>query len=580
MSLIQQRSSWMRLCQNIDVPAEERSLVVVGATFTADPIAPYLGMRLTNDDAAPPVISMAPYNQLFQLCLNWQSMFPEKTPDTIVLIWRIEDQFRRDLHKFLRDQDPQELLDKVDELAGAVQMLRQSFPGTIICSTPPFPAQPDTDIRSMRNATGIGALHRKVVDLWCSRMQELENVSMIDLDGLQRHVGLEKSVDWRKFYLYKQPYTEAFWDLVGDATAKAILSKSKASKKCVVVDCDNTLWGGIIGEDGLSGIALGDDYPGSVFRDFQHQLLNLRSQGVMIALCSKNNEEDVWEVFDKHDGMILKKDDVVAARINWVDKPSNIASIAKELNIGLDSFVFVDDNPMEIEHVRAALPEVTCILVPEELTFYPVTFGSYQGFDRERVSSEDRARSDMMLQERKRRELATAVTPEDFRRELKLKIDLFDVQPEHIARVSQLINKSNQFNLTTRRKSESEVLALTKREDARVLAWRVSDRFGDYGLVGVAILELKDEIAEIETFLMSCRVLGRKVEHSIFAAICDLVAKENRKELRGSYLRTQKNKLVENLYKDYGFKQLSEEDYVLNDLDSIAWPEEIDRLGL
>ena len=308
-------------------------------------------------------------------------------------------------------------------------------------------------------------------------------------------------------------------------------------------------------------------------------LLTLRSQGVMIALCSKNNEADVWEVFSKHDGMALKQDDIVAARINWTDKPTNIASLAEELNIGLDSFVFVDDNPMEIEHVKAALPMVTCILVPPELTSFPKEFLAYRGFDREKVSSEDRARSDMMLQERKRRDLATAVSPEDFRRQLELSIDVFEVQPEHISRVTQLINKSNQFNLTTRRKTENDIRLLMEDPASTVLAWRVTDRFGEYGLVGVAILKHEDETTDIETLLMSCRVLGRGVERSVFSVICELARKHGSRRINGTYLKT-KDQLVENFYPDYGFRRISDEQFVLENLESLSWPEEIRRPGL
>jgi FkbH-like protein len=580
MSLMQRRTDWLKLCRSVEEAEVARDLVVVAATYTAEPIAPYLGTRLTTDQKTPPVISIGQYNQLFQLCHNWQAMYQDRPPSAIVLLWRIEDLVRPDFHAVLRGGDAGALLSKIEELADAVATLRKSFSGIIVCATPPFPHSADHDIRTLDNASIVGALHRKVTDTWVARMREIENIGLLDIDGLQRFAGIESTLDWRKWYLYHQPYTEAFWDMIGEAAASVIRAQSTASKKCVVVDCDNTLWGGIIGEDGLSGIALGEDHPGSIFRDFQQQLLTLRSKGVMIALCSKNNEADVWEVFQKHDGMVLKQDDIVAARINWIDKPSNIASLAEELNIGLDSFVFVDDNPMEIEHVRAALPMVTCILVPTELASFPREFGNYRGFDREKVSNEDRARSDMMLQERKRRDLSTAVSPEEFRRELKLSIDLFEVQPEHIARVTQLINKSNQFNLTTRRKTESDIRNLIEDPASSVLAWRVADRFGDYGLVGVAILGHQDAATDIETLLMSCRVLGRGVERSIFAAICDLVAQKGGNRLVGTYLKTNKNQLVENLYSDYGFEKTSAEQFILDNLKSISWPVEIERLGL
>lgn len=580
MSLMQRRTDWLKACRAATVAEERRDRIIVASTFTAEPIVPYLGSRLIDDPAKPPLITIAPYNQLFQLCHNWRSDYGEHPPGTIALLWRIEDFARADFQAALRGGSIGLLQDKINELATAVESLRKSFGGVVICSVPPFPHSPDHDIRSLNSVSTVGVLHRKLVEAWVTRMREIDNIGLLDLDGLQRFVGIDASVDWRKWYLYRQPYSEAFWDAIGETAASIIRSQSIAPKKCIVVDCDNTLWGGVIGEDGLAGILLGEDHPGSVFRDFQHQLLTLRSQGVMIALCSKNNEADVWEVFEKHDGMCLKRDDIVAARINWMDKPSNIVSLAEELNIGLDSFVFVDDNPMEIEHVRAALSQVTCILVPPELPTFPREFGSYRGFDRDKVSSEDRKRSEMMLQERGRRELAAAVSAEDFRRELQLSIDLFEVRPEHIARVTQLINKSNQFNLTTRRKTEHELKDLVDDPSTTVLAWRVADRFGEYGLVGVAILTHDRDTTDIDSLLMSCRVLGRGVELSVFAAICELVRRRGGARLVGVYLKTSKNQLVENLYPNYGFTRVGDGRYILEDLKSISWPTEIARPGL
>jgi FkbH-like protein len=580
MSLLDRRNDWLKMTREAGASEANRYHVAVAATFTAEPIAPYLGTRLLGSDSLPPVVTIAPYNQILQLCNNWSAYFGENPPKAIVILWRSEDFARADFQAVLRGASPDRLLAAIDELADAVAVLRKSFKGTIICSVTPFPHSPDHHIRGLGSITTAGALHRRVVDAWISRVLQIDNVGLFDLDGLQRFMGIEAAIDWRKWYLYRQPYSERFWDLIGEQLAALIRSQTAASKKCVVVDCDGTLWGGIIGEDGLSGIALGEDYPGSVFRDFQNQLLTLRSQGVMVAICSKNNIADVWEVFDRHDGMVLERDDIVAARINWIDKPTNLISLAEELNIGLDSFVFVDDSPMEIEHVKSALPMVTCFLVPSELTHFVRDFGAYRGFDRETVSAEDRRRSDMMLEERKRREFGAALGVEDFRRQLQLSIDVFRVQDEHIARVTQLINKTNQFNLTTRRRTEAEVKTLVADPGAAVLAWKVSDRFGDYGLVGVAILAHGAETTTIDTLLMSCRVLGRGVEQAVFSSVCNLARSHGAERLVGRYVKSSKNNMVERLYEDYGFSKTSDGSFELRQLEAIVWPVEIARPGL
>jgi FkbH-like protein len=582
MSLAEMRARWLNATRNIVSREGNPEHFVVAATFTAEPLVPYLGVKYTADDAAIPVITIAPYDQIFQVCLNWKVMFANRVPTAIIIMWRIDDYLRSEFQDFLRGK-PEGLdraLDKIEELRAAVVTLRQSFSGTIVVSIPPFPHGADHDIRAARTASTAGLFHRRIVEQWVTSMDDIVGVSLLDLDSSQRIVGVEKSYDPRKWYLYRQPYTEEFWHEVADDLCRTLKRQRVAAKKCLVVDCDNTLWGGIIGEDGLEGIALGEDFPGSAFRDFQQQLLTLRSKGVMLAICSKNNEADVWDVFDRHDGMILKREHFVAHRINWTDKPTNIESIAGELNIGMDSMVFVDDSPIEIERVRNSLPMVTCFQVPTDIARFPSSFNSFRLFDRERISEEDRTRSDMMLQERARKTVETSLSPEEFTKALNLQVDIFVIKAEHFTRVTQLINKTNQFNLTTLRKTAGEVSALSDTPGASVLAWRVKDRFGDYGLVGVVILQGAGESIELETFLMSCRVLGRGVESAVFAAIADFARLRGATKVRGRYIPTQKNALVADLYRNHGFRPIGDGYWEAESLDAFSWPAHIDRPGL
>jgi FkbH-like protein len=555
---------------------------VLAATFTAEPIVPYLGAKYIGDGSAVPTITIAPYDQLFQVCYNWKEMFPGDTPTALIIVWRIEDYLRTELQSFLRGgrESLNHALNKLAELSAAIASLRQSFGGTIVVSIPPFPHGPDHHIKAARTAMTAGMFHRRVVDTWCSSMDRISGIFLLDLDASQRNVGIEKSCDSRKWYLYRQPYTEEFWHDAADSLNEIFKRQRNASKKCLVVDCDNTLWGGIVGEDGLDSIALGEDFPGSAFRDFQQQMLTLRSNGVMLAICSKNNEPDVWEVFDRHDGMVLKREHFVAHRINWTGKPTNIESIAKELNIGLDSMVFVDDSSIEIEFVRESLPMVTCIKVPMDPARFSETINSIRLFDRDHVSEEDLVRSEMMLQERERKTLETSLSAEDFTKRLNLTVDFFQVKPEHVTRVTQLLNKTNQFNLTTRRKTAGEVLALCNSPQSGVFAWRVADRFGDYGLVGVVILKPAAESVEIETFLMSCRVLGRGVEDAVLGAIVTCARRWGAAGIRGQYVPTPKNSLVANLYRNHGFKELGDGYWEANDLARFSWPVHINRAGL
>jgi FkbH-like protein len=579
VSLLQVRSKWLQLANSGDVK-QSKQHVAIAASFTADPIVPYLGCALA-EAGSPAFVSMLPYNQLHQLCADWKALCGENEPNTLVILWRIEDMLRKPFQALLRgDKEALTMaLNEVVILGEAAAHLRSTFRGSIIVSTPPFPHSPDHHIQAARSIREAGVFHRRVIDEWISQISRAGNVLILDLDSLQRYFGIERSLDDRKWYLYRQPYTEAFWNELGRQLGAILIRQRVASKKCIVIDCDNTLWGGIVGEDGLAGIALGEDYPGSVFRDFQHQLLTLRSQGVMVALCSKNNEADVWEVFDHHDGMLLKRDHIVAHRINWQDKVANICSIAEELNIGLDSFVFVDDSSFEIAHVREALPTVTCLQVPSDVALFPRTICSFRLFDQEHISAEDRVRSDLMVQERERKGLSASLSADEFRKALALIVEISECKPEHVARVTQLINKTNQFNLTTRRKTPAEVVELCNQPSWTVLAIRVADRFGDYGLVGVVLLHKAEKTIEIETLLMSCRVLGRGVEEAIFAQIADTARAAGAEEIVGEYIPTKMNAMVSELYKNHHF--ISEPDaghWVARDLSVFSWPEHVRRI--
>lgn len=582
MSLGEMRARWLKATRTTVPEHANGEQIVVAATITADPLVPYLGVKFLEQGLGFPRITVAPYDQIFQVCLNWKAMFADAVPTAIVLVWRIEDLIRAELNSFLLGNHDAlaRAYQKLDELRAAIANLRQSFQGTIVASVPPFPHGPVHDIRAAQTVMTAGLFHRRVVDKWVAAVAEITGVSFLDMDGCQRYVGIEQSGDARKWYLYRQPYSEQFWSEVATHLFQALRRQKTASKKCLVVDCDNTLWGGIVGEDGLEGIKLGEDFPGSAFRDFQRQLLTLKSRGVMLAICSKNNEADVWEVFNRHDGMVVKRDDFVGHRINWVDKPTNIRAIAKELNIGLDSLVFVDDSSIEIERVRNDLPMVECIQVPEDAARFLQHFNAFRLFDREQVSDEDRIRSEMMIQERERQTLGASLSAEDFTKALQLAVDFFEIKDEHVARVTQLIGKTNQFNLTTRRRAAGEVAALRDSPGSKVFAWRVADRFGDYGLVGVIIAERSGDSIMLDTFLMSCRVLGRGVESAIFAALAEYARSVGASQLVGQYIPSAKNSLVANLYRDHGFEPAQNGYWNSGDLSRFQWPDHITRPGL
>lgn len=527
--------------------------VSLATSFTSEALVPFLGSGLL-EHSFMPAIHVAGYNQIFQVCLE-PGRLPS-VPDVLVLLWRIDDLLVADLERFLAGDAKglQDAKQKTADLVAAFGQLRAQFNGLIVVGLPPFPETATANLLNLQNPEIAGLFHREICALFLDLVRRVPAIRVFDFDALQRWHGVERSYDARKWYLYHQPYTDSLLLEVGRHLARIVVADRRARKKCIVLDCDNTLWGGVVGEDGLAGIQIGADFPGSAFQDLQRQLLYWRSQGVLLAIASKNNEADVWEVFDKHDGMVLRRDHISAWAIDWNPKPSNLPKIAEKLNIGTDSFVFLDDNPFEIAQMREAWPDVASVQLAEDPASMLGQLKGFRFFDALEITDEDRQRSDMMQSERRREEVASTMTHGQFLEDLRLSVTVFVAEDEHLARMVQLINKSNQFNLTTRRRTLDDLRLLQKSPRHRVYGMRVADRFGDYGLVGVVILEAEaGAVWVIDTLLMSCRVLGRGVEAALFGILAAEAKAGGICRIIGEYIPTAKNALVANLYRDHGF---------------------------
>lgn len=528
--------------------AEGAADITIGlaGSMTLDPMVPYLGAHLLGRGFKNPKIVSAEFNQLHQACRDPKGAFGD-APDAIFLIWRLEDMFPDMLDR------PADVLAAVSGLAQSVATLRRNFSGTIIVSAPPYPSLPAFDPTALEQPVTGGALHRGVLEAWMESIAGIERVRVLDLHGLLLKAGSDTAFDARKWFLYRQPWSESFWAAVGRQAGRILSAETVPAKKCLVLDADNTLWGGIIGEDGMEGIDLGDDFPGSAFRAFQKYALYLKQKGILLAVASKNNEADFYEMFDGHDAMILKRDDVAAFEVHWESKVESLRRIAQKLNIGTDSLVFVDDSAKEIAEVRERLPEVTCVMAPEELADLPGVLTGLDLFDLAEVTDEDRNRAAMMAVERKRENLQETMSEAEFKAQLGLEMSVFRTDKRHIARVAQLINKSNQFNLTTRRRPQGEIETLARDEGWRVLGMELKDKYGDYGLVGAAVLEKRGRVCVIDTLLMSCRVLGRDAETSFIAQLAEAAKRMGCETVQGRYIPTPKNGMVKGLYAAHGF---------------------------
>jgi FkbH-like protein len=349
-------------------------------------------------------------------------------------------------------------------------------------------------------------------------------------------------------------------------------------KKCLVLDLDNVLWGGIIGEDGLDRIALGKDYPGNVYVDIQRLIKLFSQQGVILALNSKNNEADVKEVFQNHPEMVLKWDDFAAARVNWNPKPQNFVELAKEINIGLDSMVFVDDSPFETQMVNKLLPEVEIIQFGENPLENLQVIRETESFNFLSLTKEDLKKNEQYKAEARRKHLKKNIASiEEFYFTLEMKIKIHECDSFALTRAVQLIQKTNQFNLTTRRYSESDIEGFCNSDYHHIYTMSVSDKYGDFGIVGILITQVLKNDWLIDTFLLSCRIIGRDLETAFLSYVLEEARKYSAKRLIGKYIPTLKNKQVSDLYSKYAFTKVNGE-FFLNTDKVILFPSWIELI--
>ncbi len=387
------------------------------------------------------------------------------------------------------------------------------------------------------------------------RAQAPRFVSIHDVDGLAASVGRWNWGDERFFHLAKLPCAPEHLVAYAHGVATLIAAHLGQSKKCLVVDLDNTLWGGVIGDDGLAGIALGQgDAVGEAYLAFQRYAKSLCDRGVILAVCSKNEEANAREPFEKHPEMVLRLDDISCFVANWDDKVANLKKIAQELNIGLNSLVFIDDNPAERALVRRFLPEVAVPEMPADPADYIRVLERHSYFEVASLSTEDFKRRDYYRTNVQRQTAEGGhANLDEFLRSLDMRAWIGPIRETDFERSVQLIGKSNQFNLTTRRHSTADVLRMLQSPEWVTRVVKLADRFGDNGLISVLLARQRDDGLEIDTWLMSCRVLKRGVEHLLLNHVVEAARQRGLRRVIGEFIPTAKNKLVQNHYQDLGF---------------------------
>ncbi len=526
----------------------DRLPVHVLASFSAAFVMPYLKVEALALGVALDV-TVGPFNQFEQEVENASSQLWARENRAVLLLLRPEDV---DPDAFASpDPGPhlERLATRVESLLGR---LRAKGRATLIVANAAAPA-------TVQDAAP-SALADALADYNRSLRRAASSVAdchVFDFAAAVATLGHDRSSDLRMWYLAHMPFTQEAAAFLGRRLARRIASLFVPRAKCVVLDLDDTLWGGVIGDDGLAGIQLGDDYPGSAFKDFQRRLSALTHKGVLLAIVSKNYESVVRELFEKHPEMVLRWQDFSAHRINWDSKAENIREIARELNIGRDSLVFLDNDPLECATVQRELPEVHTVCMGRDPLKFAQLLDDIAVLDRPTITAEDRARVGMMRESALRREQeAATASPEEFLRSLKMVATVSTCDASNLARIGQLIGKTNQWNLTTRRRSSEQVRALAESPDAFVGCLRLGDVYGDLGLVCVGILtRLAEDPGSwcIDTLLMSCRVMNRGTEDAFLAFLAEAARQKSATRLIGEFIPSPKNEIVRDFYPRHGF---------------------------
>jgi len=428
------------------------------------------------------------------------------------------------------NQKAASLARNIRDFCNALQsFMNQTSVPLVLCLCPLSPtAETDAELRTALNNAEQTLL---------SEAGKIANVHTLNSSAVLRHYPMREYYDPYGHDLGHIPYTAECYAAIGTALVRAIFNLKGNRFKAIVLDCDNTLWKGICGEDGPVGIEITEDH-----RTLQQFMLGQMNAGMLLCLCSKNNEKDVLDVLDQQPDMVLKREHLVAWRINWNSKSENIKSLAQELDLGLDSFIFIDDSALECADVRINCPEVLTLQLPRSPEMFPLFLNHIWAFDRARSTDEDKNRTRMYRENTQRRSLREqSFSLKDFVEELQLHVEVVEATEDQLGRVSQLTFRTNQFNFTGIRRSENEIKAFLKDEAAHCLVVRVADRFGDYGLVGVVLYKAQTDRYQVDTLLLSCRVLGRGVEHALVSQLGWRALKDGKQFVELTCLPTQKN---------------------------------------
>jgi len=499
------------------------------------------------------------YNQFNQEILNSKSNLYQFNPEITFLVIDAKNIFKDNFDFFYKtsiDERKKIVDEKLDEIIELAKIFVEKTNSKIVVSNLSMPSYSSLGILETKDF-GISQMILEFNEKMNLRLKNERSIYVYDLLQFYYRFGEQNVAEPHKISIGDIKIAFDYIPYLAEELMGYIKPYLGLNKKCIVLDLDNTLWGGIVGEDGFNGIKLGTEPPGNIFKEFQHWLLALHNRGIILAINSKNNPDDALKVIQEHKHMILREEHFASMKINWNDKIQNMKDIADDINIGLDSMVFFDDDPRNCEIVKTALPQVLTINLPKDPSFYVPLIQSMNDFNVLKITNEDKKRGKMYFKQKQRSDLKNKTNNlEEYLGKLETKVTIKNVDETTIPRVSQLTMKTNQFNLTTKRYHEEEIRKMANDSKITVCCAQVEDKFGDNGITGSFILDSKDEkTLHVDTFLLSCRVIGREVEQAIMSFIIDKAKKEGFSKISAEFIPTKKNSPASNFLEECGFEK-------------------------
>jgi FkbH-like protein len=511
------------------------------------------------------VTYLSAYGQYNQDILNPTSKLYEFSPDITFLIVDTRTILSSLFYTpySVSTSDRREYIDKcIGKLVNLVKSFTNRSDSKLVITNFCTPTYTPYGICETKTEYGLREMVRDLNVKLSDALRNESAVFIFDFDSFITKYGEVNVFDYRQYLVGDIKVSLNYIPYLAEELMGYIKPAVGINRKCIVLDLDNTLWGGIVGEDRFEGIALSPKAPGMAFVEFQRVLLALYQRGIILAINSRNNKDEALGVIREHPHMVLKEDNFASIRINWNDKISNMREIAEELNIGLDSIVYFDDDPINRELMSMALPEVMTVDLPRDPSLYAPTLMNLNDFNTLHITDEDKKRGQMYAQDRKRSELEKSITNlEDFLIQLGIKVKIKKADEFTIPRIAQLVLKTNQFNLTTNRYQEEDIRKFAQDKNMLVGCAQVQDKFGDNGITGAFIVKKDNNYSEwvIDTFLLSCRIMGRGVEDAIMEYVLEEAKKAGITKIKAQYVPTKKNKPCEQFLPKFGFQK--EEEY-------------------